>query len=53
MGRHQQQRTREKRLCLRSRIVTATQTLELMRVLRRALLMIVRFIEKEWPDVLT
>lgn len=33
--------------------MTATQTLELMRVLRRALLMIVRYIEREWPDVLT
>lgn len=31
--------------------MTTTQTLELMRVLRRALLMIVRFIEKEWPTL--
>ena len=33
--------------------MTTTQTLELMRVLRRALLMIVRFIEREWPEVLS
>jgi len=32
--------------------VTATQTLELMRVIRRALLMIVRYIEDEWASVL-
>jgi hypothetical protein len=32
--------------------MTTTQTLELMRVLRRALLMIVRCIEVEWPEVI-
>jgi len=33
--------------------VTPEQVLRLMRTIRRALLMIVRCIEQEWPDVLT
>ena len=33
--------------------MTPEQVLRLMRTIRRALLMIVRCIEQEWPDVLT